>query len=717
MKRWLLLLRTTRTSFLRIPILCFVVGLVGLAQQPVPPGQAPKESDDIVRVSTNLVQTGVTVLDKQGRLINNLQREQFELYVDRKPQAISFFESIPVDSSKKEVATKTNNDRPASVEIKPDIISRERGRAVFFFVDDQHLAQSSCTRAQKSILHFIDEIMGRNDQAAIVSASGQIGFLQQLTGNKAVLKAAVSRLNPIPNKARDSENPSIGEYAALQITEQHDPDLFRYYVDQTMKAQRMEESERPIAESMVQGRARTITRQSDANNKNTLETLMGLVHSIAKVPGRKVLIFISDGFVLNLFGSDAPDLMAHLSDAAVRANVVIYSLDARGLSTDPQFDASISGGSDPHGVLGRALSSELSFSQEGLYALAADTGGRAQLNSNSLDDGISAALRETSVYYLLAWKPDITESQKIKFHHIEVKVTGHPELRALVQKGYFAVAVDSPAKELAGLTSSMHLTRQLPVALSLGYGQAPGNRMTLTVAMEINKRILQLNATKGVEDLNLEFLGVVVDSHGKTVGSFARRVDMGVSKPSAETDSTLNYFLRVNPGVYQVRVAAVDSKHKDLGEATDWIEIPSIEAGAFSLSSIYADEPRKQESTRQREINFRRLSSFAQGSRFFLTIYIYNAARKGAPPAVSLQIKILRDGQIVSTTSDLHPKIDKATDQSAIPFSAEIALKTLPVGRYVLQISAIDGQTKATASRELEFAILPASDASSSLSP
>jgi VWFA-related protein len=692
---------------LRAAVIICQMLLLGYSEPLLSQNQTPSETDEIVRVNANLVQTGVIVLDKEGRPVNDLPRELFELYVDGKLKPISFFESSAIGAGRGAIESKSNAGKPPPAQLPPDVISRDRGRTVLFFVDDQHLSHDSTLRTQNSILHFIDGLMEANDRVAIISASGQIGFLQQLTTNKAVLRAAVKNFSPIPSKTRDTENPPMGEYAAMQITVQHDRDLFNYYVDQTMKVNRMEESERPIAAAMVESRARIITQQSDANNKNTLLSLMGLIRSVENLPGRKLVFYLSDGFVMNLFGSDVSELMGRLSDAAVRANVVIYSIDSRGLFVDSQFEASVGGGADTKGVLGRALSSEHSFSQEGLYALAADTGGRAQLNSNSIDNAISTGLRETSVYYVLAWKPDTSETGEVKFRHIAVKITGRPELRVFLQKGYFAGPIKPVAQPLAGVTASLNLAKHLPLRITLGFGQASGNRMTITLAMEIERQ-LRREDTSEPDDLNMEFLGVVVDTRGKTVASFARRVDVPRSQP--QTPPTLNYFLRVDPGLYQVRVAVVDSKHKNLGEATDWIEVPAIPAGTFSLSSIYVDEAQNHEAaSRPREMNFRRLSRFTAGSRFILTTYIYNASHKGDDD-LSIEIKILRGGQVVSTASGLHVKTSKATDQNSIPFSAEVALKTLPPGSYVLQLSATDRQTKARASQEMEFAILPASE-------
>jgi len=555
----------------------FLIASVGSAQENLSQRPTSQQPEDVVRISTELVQTGVTVLDKQSRVIDGLQREQFELSVNGKPRPITFFDSVAAGSSKEETLSKiAGSGSGASVSVKRTSDTTEPGRSVFFFVDDLHLAANNFSRTRQSVLYFVNELMARNDQAAIVSASGQIGFLQQLTSHKSVLRAAAERLKPMPSMTRDSDRPPISEYAALMIIEQHDRDLVNYFVEQTMKVNRMDESERPIAASMVQSRARLTLKQSDAASKDTLLTLESLIHSAARLPGRKIVFFLSDGFVLNLTGSDIAETMRRLTDEAVRANAVIYTIDARGLSTDSRLDASNGGGSDTTGVLSRALSSEQTFTQEGLYALAADTGGRALLNSNSLNSGIDRALRETAVYYVLAWRPDNPAQRDNKFHSMEVKVTGRPDLKVLVQRGYFSAPIEPKVKELPGLSSSTSTHKRIPITLALWYEPTAGNRMLLSASIKVDMLAVPRHAPPTSQDVDMEFMGAVMDTRGKVVGSFMKRVNIKLFYSKSEsTEPTFKYLLRVAPGLYQVRVAVIDPLTKELGDAANWIELPT----------------------------------------------------------------------------------------------------------------------------------------------
>lgn len=150
--------------------------------QTTPPPQKPQ--DDVVRVYTELVQTDVMVFDKQGKFVNGLTADKFELRIDGKPRAIEGFEQITAGSNEETQlaaargATTLNLKRPVPL---------DRGRIVFFYIDDLHMDLAGIQAAKKVISSFIEKEMGQNDQAAIASASGQIGFLQQLTNDRMVL--------------------------------------------------------------------------------------------------------------------------------------------------------------------------------------------------------------------------------------------------------------------------------------------------------------------------------------------------------------------------------------------------------------------------------------------------------------------------------------------------------------------------------------------------
>src|SRR5215213_805777 len=173
-----------------------------------------KSPDEVVRVYTELVQTDVMVFDKQGRFVDGLTKDNFELRIDGKPREIQAFEKITAGSDEESQlaaargATTLNLKRP---------IPLDRGRIVFFYLDDIHMDLPGVNAAKKVISTFLDKQMGQNDQAAIASATGQIGFLQQLTSDRMVLHLALDRLSPRGYSVRDGDRPPMSEYEALLV--------------------------------------------------------------------------------------------------------------------------------------------------------------------------------------------------------------------------------------------------------------------------------------------------------------------------------------------------------------------------------------------------------------------------------------------------------------------------------------------------------------------
>src|SRR5215213_6797431 len=190
-----------------------------------------KSPDEVVRVYTELVQTDVMVFDKQGRFVDGLTKDNFELRIDGKPREIQAFEKITAGSDEESQlaaargATTLNLKRPVPL---------DRGRIVFFYIDDFHMDLAGLTAAKKVINHFLDKEMGQNDQAAITSATGQIGFLQQLTSDRMILRTALDRLTSKSYSVRDFDRPPMSEYHATLI-DRFDRDVVDYFVTETIR--------------------------------------------------------------------------------------------------------------------------------------------------------------------------------------------------------------------------------------------------------------------------------------------------------------------------------------------------------------------------------------------------------------------------------------------------------------------------------------------------
>jgi VWFA-related protein len=382
-------------------------------------------SDDVIRITTELVQTGVVVLDKQGKFVEGLKPEEFVLKVDGRPVTPAFFERViagTVREDKLESSVAKGATPPA-----PATGATYRGRTIIFFIDDLHLSADSVQRTKKAITEFVDNEMSIEDQVAVASPSGQIGFLQRFADLKPVVRAAVNRLIHKPYLVRDQEQVPMTEYQAIRI-EQGDSSAIEYFATKLIEATNVrvpggigpppsgpnQERRRTTgmtpetAKRVVSDRANLLVRQSESVTSATLGSLESLMRSVSQMSGRKLVFLISDGFFLNDRNTGFNNKVSRIADAAVRGNLVIYSVDARGLAGTT--DAS-SNRADPLGQLSRSNVGELAASQDGMNSLAVDSGGKAFFNTGALNEAIKEALRETSNYYLLAWRPG-SEDQK-----------------------------------------------------------------------------------------------------------------------------------------------------------------------------------------------------------------------------------------------------------------------------------------------------------------
>src|ERR1044071_3225001 len=401
---------------------------------------------DVIETNTELVQTAVTVLDKKGHFVEGLQREQFEVIFDGKPRPVAFFERVAAGSPRELEITALNN--PNNSPTAPTV-PRVPGRTIVFFIDDLHLSPDSMNRTRMMLQHFLDREMNSKDNVAILTASGQVGFLEQFTNNKAVLDAAIGRLLPRPYVADGysyGNATKMTEFMAYTIdTSKTDAKVLNFYVEECLKGSNMFRRDRNAmavvrasCETQVKNSARAVLMQAAQITQNTYHSLESVMRSAARAPGRKLAFFISDGFLLDAgpHAAAVRDKLDHVIDAAQRGGVVVYTIHSAGLVNSTFRDPGNSRPMDPNGRLDIASIGELETMQDALSAIAHDTGGRALRGTNFFDTWVSNVLDETSNYYVVAWRPEKEEEKLPKFRNVKITVVGQPELTVRAPKGY-----------------------------------------------------------------------------------------------------------------------------------------------------------------------------------------------------------------------------------------------------------------------------------------
>ena len=584
--------------------------------------QKPNERvEPALRIETELVQIDVVVANKQGKLVRDLRREDFELYEDGRRQQLTHF---AIGTSAKP-ARWLSAEKPAPNTPKREAATEvNAGRYIVLAADDFHLEPGNLVAAKRTLQKFVNQQMVPGDQVALVATSGNIGLLQQFTNERAVLERAISRLTVQNRTALGGAYgvPRISDYQA-ELIDLGDPDAIELAVQEILRnspepgppsrgsrgnpaAEEGSNSPRGRAISQARTKARQIVAENAHYTQATLSTIESTIRSLTALPGRKVLVMLSDGFFLG--GSSASRYydLRRIIDAATRAGVVIYTIDARGLvAIPPGGDASSPSQVDitNPGARFRVDNGAITAKQDGLFALAHDTGGQAFFNNNDLSAGLQRVLDDNETYYVLAYEPPLSRRDG-KFHQIEVRIADRPELKVRTRKGYFAPSEKPVAKaeaqpnlkpkdaekaaeiardkQLRAGLGSLFPLREIPVALAAEFINLPDKGSCIIVNAQIETATLNFERTTNSDrqHAGVDLALVLFDERGKVANSLSEHLDINLSQAALAKPGTRDFNYRqvfpVKPGFYQARIALRESASTRLGSATYWAEVPDL---------------------------------------------------------------------------------------------------------------------------------------------
>jgi VWFA-related protein len=671
----------------------------GLVQSQTRDSQKPQDASTL-RIETELVQIDVVVTDKDGKLVTDLKREEFQLLEDGKPQNITHFSIGTATRQANWLRTSpiaTNKNAPVPPVVTPPPLI-DTGRYLVLAVDDIHLKPGNLMLAKQTLTKFIDQQLGVSDQVALITTSGQVGMFQQFTENREALRRAVNRLSVAARSVTNNfDVPRITPYHA-ELIDNGDLDALELPVQELIAKFNMDRRQ-AVAES--QARARAIIQENRYLTMNTLTTIENIVKDLRGLSGRKILVLLSDGFLLGGQREGVHFDLRRITDAATRAGVVIYSIDARGLVAMPDtMDASSPGFFGSGRLAGVRLSIENSSIQaerDGMYALAEDTGGKAIFNNNDLNFGLQQVMNDTESYYLLAFEPTVSYRDG-RFRKLEVRVT-RPGLKVRTRKGYFAPddkAAEKAERELAkaaekdknktleklaaeaktaankqivsGL-ASLFQRREVPIETAVTFLNEPPRGVQTDIVAHIETYTIRFKPSGDRQTAKLELVGVVYRENGKEETNFMETLSMNLKPNSHEAalknGITYTKRLQLKPGFYQLRMVARDDGGAQVGTASNWFEVPDLDKRQLTLSSVFfplpnqleaqtVDPNRKRETTEpipesqvpaRPPIVYRR---FKSGGSFDFMIFAYNAKSndKGATD-LAIQTQVYSGNQLI----------------------------------------------------------------------
>jgi hypothetical protein len=525
-------------------------------------------------------------------------------------------------------------------------------------------------------------------------------------------------------------NVPMSDYVASLIDrkgDSRDNNIMKVYIDEcrkqspgSSKDSRAAEALRVNCEQLVKSNARMILTESATTTANTYAALEALMRSNARAPGRKLAFFISDGFLLETGrGPALREQLEEIIDSAQRAGVVVYTIDAKGLTSNA-LDATNNVISDPNGRMAGVATAEIAATQDALNALARDTGGRALRNQNYFDRWVDKVLDETSNYYVLAWRPSNEVETARRFRNVQVKIAGDPQFNVRVARGYLeggnakpqivATSAEKPASkkttpdsDIQTALADYYSIDALPVALALTYLNTPANGMVLTSSMQITGS--GSDPAEGRDASNYLIAGVILSDKGKIANSFKT-----VLKGSTDLENPAiiyNHRATLPPGIYQVRVAARDDQTGRVGSSLKWIVIPDLTNHRLNLSTlmlIASGMENLQAADGSDQVQLSVDHRYPRDSRLDWCVFIYNAPRKGnSDPDLNVSVQVLRDDRVVQQS---RTKVaDIGTDPARIFFANQVELQSLSPGRYDLLVSVSDSHSGTTATRRIDFQI------------
>jgi VWFA-related protein len=699
--------------------------LVGLhaarAQAPPPPapsaaaappaGQAaPGEQPQSFPGEVDLVTVDVVVTDKKGNPVTGLAASDFTVEEEGVRQTVSSFEAVELPASPAEAP-------PARPRVSTNMLPRLRASRTFLVLfDDLHLTPEDAPRAKGAVAAFLEQGVREGDYVSLLATSGETWWNTRMEAGRSDLLAILRRLEG--RRMPDGRMDRLSDWEAMRIAQYNDTlvgeRVYRRYqmlrltedaafpssrVEQT-RATREEETEiygRGINEMMVETRAAEAYRHVRDRGTRALSTLRRALDSLSAARGRKTLILVSDGFVLD----HSLDGFRGAVEAARRSNVTIYFVNTRGL----KGLGGVYGADMVEAVVRRDVGAALAdLTQEaaGAEHLANDTGGFSIRNTNDLDGGMKRIARESMSYYLLGYNPTHTPDDGT-YRRIKVAVRAK-DVTVRARRGYYAPR----SGEKVPAASRARADADLQRALDSPYpsDEIP-MRMTAYVRDEalVGKARTLLAAEVGVKDLAL-----TAREDGRRVGTLhllltvAHRDSSDFEREDKEVEIVLrpgssgqpeeawyavSREFQLERGFYQAKLVVRDGRDRRLGAVTHEFEVPPLD-GLRVSTPVLSDRLQAADPKAAPAPLLLARRQFGAASPLFCQFEVYGATRgelTGLPQVSAGYALVTADGR---TLVENEPTAIRPTSLGYLSRLWAMGLAGMAPGGYELVITVRD---------------------------
>jgi len=657
-----------------------IVLILAFLPIPVMPQRSPQFT---LRTDTDLVLVNVTVRDRQGNFVRDLKLEDFTLLEDGKVQRVS---SLDVETPDAIVASEpqvpnllTNLDTPATNQPQrvADEIFRNRRLVVLFF-DLSSMQPEEVTRAANSAVEYVQKQMSPADLIAIVSLANTVTVNQDFTSDRDQLLSAIQAFNP--ESGRGLEEGAAGETAEAEGT----------------------------------GEAFTgdETEFNIFNTDRRLEAIRSLADALATIEQRKSVLYFASG--LNRTGIENQSQLRVAINAAVRANLSIYTVDVRGLQALPpggdasrasQFSSATFSGQ----TVQRQFDSTFS-SQETLVTLASGTGGRAFLDTNDFRPAYTKMIEDTSMYYVLGYRSTNTAKDG-RFRKITVTVKRR-DVKVDNRRGYYAPAdfqhstkEDRDRQIQEQLASDLPNT-DLPVYLSTGYFRLSDVRYFVPVSVVVPGAAIPFTRAGDEDRSTLDVAGVVRDKSQRPFGIIRDTVKLAVESAKDVKRKNVQYdtgFL-LPPGDYSLKVVLRENQTGQTGSFETEVIVPNLKDAPLKMSSVVASS-QKQPARQRRENPLVRnglelipsvTHVFSRNQQLYLYFEVYDPATQAGREKSRNSIHMLTSAAFYKGNVKVYETpLAEATElntreRHASAFELSVQLAHLQPGFYTCQVNVVD---------------------------
>jgi VWFA-related protein len=555
----------------------------------------------------NLVPVRVVVHDASGHAVDNLQKSDFEIKQDGKPQFITHFSLETPGSTQNQVA------RGEAIALPPDSSSYSTSdsgaaaaakagaapqgsftlptRFVALLFDDVHLDVGDLSNTKTAALRFIATSVKPSERLAIYTISGQ--HQVDFTDDRSTIRAAINALMANPVGAYDPRSQQdclqISYYQADLIENKGDQQAAAAAASDAMACEAElpgaggRQAQQTQADALVRSTVASVLQGGYTNSQFAVRRLQEVVRRVSALPGQRSIVLVSPGFLTSTFEFDVSDIISK----ANRANIFINTLDARGLYTvDPLGDVTRRPAGHAGGVT-LALAQqyreeEQQVQSDVLSDLAYSTGGFYFRNNNDLDAGFRITAAEPEVSYLLAFVPSGLKNDG-KFHSVSVKLNTKEKYTVQARRGFFApkrgVTPEQLAKQdIEDALFSQEEQQSVPIQLHLQYFKSDANNAKLSVLTHVDLNHVDFEKLQGRNRDDLTIVAALFDRNGNFITGEEKTLELRLKDSTLErldqTGVTVKTNFDVKPGGYLVRLVVRDSKAAQLSARNGVVEIP-----------------------------------------------------------------------------------------------------------------------------------------------